>query len=1325
MSQYHLGINLGHERSAAIVKNGEILVAIEQERLDRQKYSIGFMLQSPGVLSRVQPPNEAIRYCLDSCGLMLDDIASVTANMPGYDFAPEIMHNVLPAGIANKVTTIPSHHLAHAYAAYWPSGFEQALVLVIDATGSTDLRHSTESYTLYKGEGSTLKTLHSETAAAHLTGLSTLGFIYEYVTRKAGFVTQIGNTQVSHAEAGKLMGLAPFGGEQINFHPWIRPLENSYSLGISPYDIFLEIAALEKKYDTGEGKPYLRPYMVDLAYKVQDELEKALKHIVQTAMQATGLKKLCIAGGVGLNSVANYQLFKDLDLDDIFIFPAAGDSGIAAGAALWAYANAGGCQRSPLTQATLGHPYSPPQVAQAIDPFADLIEVEELIPAAMLERSAQALSQGHIVARFEGGSEYGPRALGHRSILADPTFQRMRDILNARVKFREAFRPFAPVIPRESVADVFELEADSPFMLLVAPIKPTLQEQIPAVTHVDGTGRVQTVTAKDNPYFYQLCHRLQDLRSGPPVLLNTSFNVAGQPIVETPAEAIQTFLNTDIDYLALENIWITKRHGPVQNYEEHLSKIRDTPIPHGLPPNQPAVTELMAQLDRALFLGDRENCPWTEAELQALSAVGARYKETSILFPETPFVGSLDTRVSADVVWILDPLNGSRLVDLSRQANPSSLHAQALPGRELRGLPRLTRDEKKPKVLSKEGFSSTVRLIAQVNGRVPRHFLKQTGGQPLAYSFTETKLLIAMLSAQENWQEKIRLDLELTHAELAQKLIWARDQLAQYGLEVASVRINDATVDSALPPDITHTLEPFSNDGFSLRIQLGQLRTRLQQVGYTLEAICQVLGIASLQAIEPTHLHYFDRYKLGAGDREDCIRLFLLRVALPESRLKELWGHQLFDLLVQLGVLIKRDNCWASRVDLFCVEDLYIATDHRYMLLAEDKITENPVMYVGADSQGLVHTAPRYPAEHVLDLCCGSGVQGLVASRYAQQVTSVDLNPRAIRFARFNTQLNDIRNIQFHLGSLYEPVAHQQFDTILANPPFVPSPKRNLGFRDGGATGEEVLAAIIRDSAQHLKPQGHIFIVTDLVDVRSYERKLAHWWSGGKAHQLVLCTADRDDILFSVPHSHAPFSQTLWAYNRELEQWLANFHQAGLTAVNFGYILISRQPDQPSSSYFCRTIHNPTEAIYGFVASYFQQQERLRSPTKETCFLSLLPELCFRVEEGLEGTERKIELFVPDNPYFTTYQVSEAVYQLIQAIQRLQPQWQTLITPANQTYLMDLIGKGLVRLSPERPLVLKREKLEKLFHEPPLSEGIVEMWTKTTPTCLSAYLNQS
>ncbi|MGC8713518.1 MAG: carbamoyltransferase N-terminal domain-containing protein, partial [Leptodesmis sp.] len=317
MAQYHLGVNLGHERSVAIVRDGEVVVAIEQERLDRQKYSPGYLLQAPGIVSQIQLPAEAIRYCLDTCNIGITDLATITGNLPGHDFAPDILRRVLPPEVAGRVQRVPSHHLAHAYSTYWNSGFEEALILAVDATGST-IDHRTESYTLYEGRGQSITTLHSETVTAHLAGLSTLGFLYEYITRKAGFVTQLSD-RVKHAESGKLMGLAPFGQEQPHLHRWIHTVENSYSLKIPAYDIFLEVAALEKLYDNGEGKPYLRPYLVDLAYKVQKELEQALQHIVGLAMKQTGLRQLCIAGGVGLNSVANYELLQQLQLDDIFI----------------------------------------------------------------------------------------------------------------------------------------------------------------------------------------------------------------------------------------------------------------------------------------------------------------------------------------------------------------------------------------------------------------------------------------------------------------------------------------------------------------------------------------------------------------------------------------------------------------------------------------------------------------------------------------------------------------------------------------------------------------------------------------------------------------------------------------------------------------------------------------------------------------------------------------------------------------------------------------------------------------------------------------------
>ncbi len=1259
MTLYHMGMNLGHERSVAIAKDGEIIVAIEQERLDRHKYSPGYMLHAPGVAAQIQIPAEAMRYCLDTCNITLSDLSTITANMPGHDCAPDILRRVLPAEIVDKVMRIPSHHLAHAYSAYWPSGFDEALILAVDATGSTTPAHCTESYTLYEGRGQTITTLHNEMVAAHLAQLSTLGFVYEYITRKAGFVTQVGE-RIQHAEAGKLMGLAPFGGEQPNWHRWIRTTEDSFSLKISAYDIFLEVAALEKCYDDGEGKPYLRPYLVDLAYKVQKELEEALQHIVSLAIKRTGLRKLCIAGGVGLNSVANYELLRQLKLDDIFIFPAAGDSGIAAGCALWAYNTVGGGQkRVSLTRATLGRHHDNDRVAQAVQHFQDSIVVEKLTPDEMIARTAQVLAQGSIVARFEGGAEYGPRALGHRSIMADPTFKRMKDIVNLRVKFREAFRPFAPVIPLEAVSQVFEQQVAAPFMLLVSPIKAEYHEQIPAVTHVDGTGRVQTVTEQDNPYFYRLCYKLVEERQGPPVLLNTSFNVAGQPIVETPLEAIATFLGTDIDYLAIENVWISKRHVPVRSYDEHLAKVGDVVLPHGLPPGAPDVTDLMAKLDRALFFGHTVGCPWSLEELQQLSNQGAQYKETSVLFPQTPFYGNLQTKLSSDVILLLNPLSKSTLVDLKQQVPPST------------------------------------------------------------YSFEEIKLLLAVLNAQENWLEQMRVDLRLTHFEFIQRIEWANQQLKIYRLEPAYFYIKELPTDSALSPTSNQTFAAFENENFSARHILCKLYKCLQKAGYNEVNICQLLDITSQQQIEPTYLHYYDRYQLPQSTLADLIRLFLLRGALTTARLQEMFGDELFSTLCSLGMLIQRGEAWASRVDLFAVAGLYVATDHRYMILAEDQIDEDVVMYVGMDSMGLVYTAPQYPANRVLDLCCGGGIQSLVASRYAKEAIGIDINPRAIRFARFNAQLNGISNTHFYLGNLYE-VASGCFDTILANPPFVPSPSQECRFRDGGVTGEEILARIIKESTKHLTPHGRLFIVTDLVNMPEYESKLDEWWQGGAADKLVLSTADRNDILFSVPHCHTAFNQTWEQYNIELDQWLHNFHTKGLRAVNFGYILISKVDSTCKGSYYSRTIHNPNQPIHQHVQEYFQQRQLLEEVQISDRFLAMSPDLRFRLETSPRTGEREIELFSPNNPYFTTYPISEQMYRLLQDIIRSQPKWAAYATSLNQDWLYELIYKGILYLTLEVPGVNRNRRL----NDPPPTEGlkIEELETKTTPTCISSYL---
>ncbi|MGB3206503.1 MAG: carbamoyltransferase C-terminal domain-containing protein [Crinalium sp.] len=1305
MTVYHLGLNLGHDRAAAIVADGEIVVAIEQERLDRHKHSVGFMLQAPGVADQIQVPHESIRYCLDACNIDLSDLASITPNMPGRDFAPDILRRVLPKEFATKVNSIPSHHLAHAYSAFWPSGFEEALILVVDATGSTSEDRRTESYTLYEGRGQTISTLHSETVAAHLAGISTLGFIYEYIARKVGFVSKISNS-FSYPEAGKLMGLAPYGKEQPNLHPWIRTKANSYSLEISAYDIFLEVAAIEKYYDTKEGLPYLRPYLVDLAYKVQTELEKALVHIVSLAVKETGLRKLCIAGGVGLNAVANYQILQQLELDDVFIFPAAGDNGIAAGCAYWAYNTIDGGQKRPkLVSAALGRRYSQDRVTQALAKFASDVEIEELIDTEIIRRSAEAIAKGNIVARFEGGCEYGPRALGNRSIIVDPTFERMKDILNSRVKFREPFRPFAPVIPVEDLNQVFDLKVAAPFMLLIAPIKPEYQKVLPAANHVDGTGRVQTVTEQDNNYFYHICKQLTEIRQGPPVLLNTSFNVAGQPIVETPEEAIETFLSTDIDYLAIENFWISKRSTPIRSYQEHLAKVVDQPMPQALSTKMPDVTDLMEKLDQAIFLGENTGCPWTTEELQKLSNIGAQYKETSILFPDTPFYAPLRTQLSKNVVLLLDPLSKSTLVDLQNQVQPTTY----------------TLDE--VKFLLALLDCPPEEMIQKFN-----RLTKDLNKSFLRYVKVENDLFIAIFSnIPEQWQEQMRIELGLTNFEFKQRLKWAVEQLKKYNLQPQQNYLEKLPKPNELTSLSEQTLAPFAQPDFDLRAILQNFQERLFKANYTDSNICGILGVQSQQLIEPTYFFYYDQYLLPHTDIGDLIRLFLIQASLPEMRVRELFGEELFTALMNLGVLINRGEEWRSQIDIYCQENIYIATDHRFLLRKEDKLNEEQVTYIGLDSTGLVNTAPRHRVNHVLDLCCGAGIQGLMASRYANFVTSVDINERAIRFARFNAQLNGIENIQFHLGNLYEPVKGYLFNTILANPPFVASPDHSLLFRDGGFKGEEILAHIIKGSAEHLAPDGRLFIVSDLVDVDQYEAKLEKWWIGGAADKLVLSTGDRDTMLFNVPHAHAPFNQSFDKYNSDLDKWLTNFQKNGIRTINFGYILICRLPANQNGSYYRRTIHNPLVPIHQQVKQYFTQRTLVNQSGNSHLFLNLNPDIRFRREINptySTSKENNIEIFAVDNPYFTTYKINEKTYQLMIFITQFQPDWSSHEFTSNRAVICDLIYKGVLYLS-HRPPHNVEKQMASSQAAPDIRPTIVEVATKTTPTCISPYLAYS
>lgn len=1262
MGKYHMGINMGHDRSVAVVKDGEIVVAIEQERLDRIKHSVGFMLQAPDALGQIQVPGESIAYCLDHLDVPLGEMASITANMPGIDKAPEILRGKFSKDVAAQVRTVPGHHLAHAYSAFWPSGFEEALVLVADASGTTfpgSAGRCTESYTLYEGRGTELRELHGEQVKAHLAALSTLGFVYEAVSRRAGFVTTL-HSGLSFPEAGKLMGLAAYGGTQENWERWFHKENGSYRINMSAYDILLEMEALEKRYDNGEGKPYFRPWLVDLAYKVQTELEEVLCELVADACAQTGLKRVCMAGGVALNSVANYKILRACALEDIFVFPAASDNGIAVGCALWGYHNdEGGSERSPLGSACFGRSYSSDEVDEAIAQFSDLLVVEQHDFEGMTGRVAEALAKGNIVARFEGGSELGPRALGHRSILADPTYERMKDVVNARVKFREAFRPFAPFIPLDRADEVFELDNPSPYMLLVAPVREEFRAKLPAITHEDGTGRIQTCTPEQNPFFHEICDKVERLRGGAPVLLNTSFNVAGQPIVETPKEAIETFLRTDIDYLALEGRWIRRRHQPVKDYADHVRGLEVEAHPHGLDPGQPGVRNMMSDLDAAMFMGTVSS-HWSENEVNAISAECGRYKETSCLFMQSPFLAPLETQIGPDATLIIDPRGHSVLVD-------------------------------------ETGKQSEMRL-----------------------DMDQLQTLLALRHAPGSFTDKLRLELAATPAEFDDIVAEMITVAAQFAVAVhggwseglSSVAMEDIPVTSGL------TLAVYEADEVNIIARLRSVRRSIVGHGYTEVAICEMLKVESLQAIEPTRLHYYDKHVLPETPLADLVRLFQLRASVSRERAGKIFSDLDFDLLEVLGIIVDREGMIWGGVDLFCSGGLLFATDHRYMLREEDRLDEDPVMYIGMDSHGLVQTAPREACGRVLDLCCGSGVQGLVASRYAQHIVAVDLNPRAIRFARFNAQINGIANYEVRLGSLYEAVGNEQFDCILANPPFVPSPEQSLKFRDGGASGENVLRAIIEEAWQYLSPEGRLCIVTDLVDVQSYEAKLKSWLGEADACALILTTADRDEILFSVPHCHAPFSQSLAEYNDELDRWVANFRSADLNAVNFGYILAWKSEAASGCDITTRTIHNPSKPVWKQVEQWLQQRKLWDSDDADSLILVPHPGLRILTEESPSGEDKRCELCFPDDPFFTSYEVSSLIADEIRRIKLTEPTLSRWRGSPDYPWVENLHRLGVLQLNRTGNSM---EDCGPVARGNPDSR-IEQRATKTTPTCLSSYL---
>lgn len=560
-----LGINYYfHDTSACLLRDGKIVAVMEEERLSRQKHTAAF-------------PQQAIASCLTLAGLEPADIDHIALSIqPAKDWPaktfywlrhlaqsyPFLRHELLGArykqrqfwnwfnaafasGKRRPALHFVPHHSSHAAGSFLVSPYEHAALLSLDGSG--------EWATSFLGVG---RGIDVECLRESYFPMS-LGSVYEAATEFCGF-------QPNYDE-GKTMGLAPYGDPSV-FRRQVTDIVRvdddgaiQVDLSYFSYQHWGYRRCAQKFYDTF-GQPRrsgedFQDHHRNVAAAFQYVLEECALKLCRLLRRRTDARHLVIAGGVALNSVMNGRLLREGGFDDIYVMPAAGDNGTAIGAAAYVY-------HTLLRQ---------PRVAQHDDPYLGTAysdaELESLLRSYKLRytrepdienTAAELLAAGNILGWFQGRMEIGPRALGNRSILADPTRPGMKDKINAEVKHREAFRPFAPSVPVEEKDRYFDIKGDSPVMLKVCDVHSTMRERLPAITHVDGTARLQTVNAGTNPRYYGLLRKFGE-RSGTPVLLNTSFNIQGEPIVESPRDAVRCFYSTGLDYLALGSFLIGKQ----------------------------------------------------------------------------------------------------------------------------------------------------------------------------------------------------------------------------------------------------------------------------------------------------------------------------------------------------------------------------------------------------------------------------------------------------------------------------------------------------------------------------------------------------------------------------------------------------------------------------------------------------------------------------------------------------------------------------------------------------------------------------------------------
>ena len=586
---YILGISaFYHDSAACLVQDGKIIAAAQEERFTRKKHDFSF-------------PKNALRYCLEERGLKGSDLDFVAFYDKPFIKFERILETYLayaPHGIRSFIKAIPlwikqklwlkevirkeldyegkiifpEHHESHAASAFFPSPFQEAAFLTIDGVGEW----TTASYGV--GKENKMQIL----AEIHFP--HSLGLLYSAFTYYTGFKVNSGEY--------KVMGLAPYGEpkykELILSELMDLKEDGSFRMNMRYFDYCAGLTMTNRRFEKLFGGPPRKPESqvtqrdMDLARSVQEVTEEVMLRMVRHINKETGQKNLCLAGGVALNCVGNGRVLREGPFENIWIQPAAGDAGGALGAALFVWYqylenrrvadNKKDVQQGSFLGPAFENGYIKDYLKSKTIPYTEIGDEE--IP----EKIADLIADQKVIGWFQGRMEFGPRALGGRSIIGDARSPEMQEKMNLKIKFRESFRPFAPSVIKESVSDFFEMEGESPYMLLVAPVKKeicremspeeqqrfgldklhVLRSTIPAVTHVDYSARVQTVSKDDNPLYYRMIAKYGE-KYGCPVIINTSFNVRGEPIVCTPGDAYLCFMRTNMDYLIMGNFLIEKK----------------------------------------------------------------------------------------------------------------------------------------------------------------------------------------------------------------------------------------------------------------------------------------------------------------------------------------------------------------------------------------------------------------------------------------------------------------------------------------------------------------------------------------------------------------------------------------------------------------------------------------------------------------------------------------------------------------------------------------------------------------------------------------------